>query len=276
MGFYTYNGGRIGTGDIGFKSGVFDQKRAHHDSVGMLPAYTTQITNAGLAGYGTSAASSSYYIQNITLNTSSNYYAGKRLVIALFGYRDSGGSVTGSRTPLITSASLGGTGLTIISLGHSDYNTSCIAAGLVDLTGTQVFQANFSTSISGGDGYTAYMVFDDVTAWNYIGDSTDTNTATSTLTILGNQGVPTGDGQTVRVVGLNASNPTTAPTFTPSDGFSYTSWFSQDNGTSEWSVGYYFVDAAISGAQNAISGTVSGASAPQGMGFAVADFKIYR
>lgn len=274
MGFYTYNGGRIGTGDIDSKSGVFDQKRAQHNSLSVAPVYTSQIVNAGLAGYGTSATTGSYYLHNITL-TSSNYSAGKRLVIVLFGFRDSGGAVTNGRVPLITSASLGGTSLTIISQGQSDYNDSCIAAGFVDLTGTQTFNASFTTAINGGDGYTAFMVFDGVTAWNYIGDDTDVSSSTTQLGILGNQGVPTGDGQTVRVVGLNASNPTSAPIFTPSDGFSYTSWFSQDNGTREWSVGYYYVGSGITGEQNPISGTVSGVTAPNGMAFAVADFKIH-
>lgn len=276
MGFYTYNGGLIGTGEITSKRGVFEQRRAHHNSAALSLVTTSQITNNGLAGLGVSVSNPTGFSQSVNL-TASNYIAGKRLVIVLFGFRDASGSYSGSRVPLMSTATLGGTSLTILDEGQSDFNSSCIAAGLVNLTGTQTFTATFTgTPGTGGDGYTAILVFDDVTSWNYVADAGGTNTSVSSLSIPGTAGVPTGEGQTVRLVGLNASNPSSAPTFTPSDGFSYTSWFSQDNGTNEFSVGYYFIDTVISGSQSAIAGTMSGATAGNGYGFAVADFKMYK
>ena len=236
---------------------------------------TTSVVTLGISAGGTTQSNVSTLTQAITLSAS-NFTAGKRLIIILAGFRDANGSYVNSRVPLTATATLGGLPLIKVSEGQSDYNSSGVFVGLLDLTGAQNLVLNFNpTTFSGGAGYVAYMIFDDVTYWNYVGGSGGIASATTSLGISAPSGLSE-LGQTVRIVGLNASNPASAPTFTPSDGFTYTTWFSQDNGTNEWSVGYYYIASSLTSAENAISGTMSGASAPQGFGYATADFKIYR
>lgn len=276
MGFYTFNGGRIGTGVIEGKDGVFGMKRAFVSYAGRSIVTTSSLTNIGVLPGGTSQSNISSYSTSISLPTT-GFVSGKRLVVMLFGFRDANGSYANSRVPLTASASLGGTNLTIISEGQSDFNASCIAAGLVNLTGTQTFSVSLTGTISsGGAGYVAFIVLDDVTAWDYIGESGGTPASTSSLSIPGATGAPAEQGQDIRIVGLNASNPSSAPTFSSSDGFSYTNWFSQDNGTTEFSVGYYYLGSDINSTTIPISGTMSGANAGNGYGFATANLKVYK
>lgn len=276
MGFYSFNGGLIGAGEVSSKTGVFDMKRAFVSYLERSIVTISQITNVGVLPGGTSQRNISQFSTSITLPTT-GFVSGKRLVIILFGFRDANGSYGNNRVPLTSTASLGGTGLTILAEGQSDYNNSCIAAGLVDLTGSQTFIATFTGTIqTGGAGYVSFIVLDDVTNWEQVSESGGTSTSTSSGSISGTPGAPNIVGQDVRIVGLNASNPSSAPIFTPSDGFSYTNWFSQDNGTNEFSVGYYHIGANLNAPSTPITGTISGATAGQGYGFAVANFKVFR
>jgi hypothetical protein len=278
MGFYTTNGGKIGTGEILEKDGVFDQKTNLIKPI-ITTVRSTQAYQSGVMAGGTSQTNVTSQTQSIGLS-SANYSSNRRYVIALFGFRDSGGALTNNRTPQVNTVTLGGVALTKLDEGHSDFNSSIIAAGFVSRTGTQNFTFTFNNSISGGAGYVSLLVFDRVDGVSFASKTYSASSSTGNVIINSSSDIPagiagTGRGQTVRVIGLNASNPSTAPTWTASDGFTYASWFSQDNGTTEFSVGLYHISTIITGTQNSISGTVGGVTAGQGKGFIGADFKMF-
>lgn len=242
-------------------------------SVSIVDAVAPSVTFTDIVSSGILPGGTSQMVPNYTYNMTVNplVTAGKRYFVVLCGFRDANGAIPGY-VPIITSVTVNGTAMTYQNEGTTDYNSSAIWSGFSDAAGTIPIYMSFARTTEYGTGYITLFVFDGVNSVSVTSNAVQIDTSTSSVAVnVASNGTP---GSMLRVVGCNSSNSTYVPTFASSDGFAYTLQFSHDNGTSEWSSGYYYYSSTSSTA--GITGTVSanGSAGPQGMAYVGAIFKF--